>query len=357
MPPSAGDRFGNAVESVPSQPKDPPWWLLGAVCVFATLLLAAFGAIMRSWAAFVVVLMAGVTALAGGILLGFLFGIPRTPTGSDDGSGSARKEGAGGLDYRPSTNLEQVTDWLTKILVGVGLVELKQLSGALAKLGKLVSSTLVPPVEGVSVLAELVVIVFATVGFLVSFLWTRVYYPAIQVGTDIGILEQLNRIRHDVKTVAQLATAPSEAEQAAVIETPLEATGPVEDVFHKIAEFQKAPPVFESDPTANIFAGSPSATKDRRLMGRVDKEMQAALILVVRVEAIGGSTLDGEAIFLLHPTLDNPVRRVTCTNNAAETRFFSEGTFHVAAILDGGKTVLMLDLSKVPAVPKWFVDA
>jgi hypothetical protein len=85
--------------------------------------------------------------------------------------------------------------------------------------------------------------------------------------------------------------------------------------------------------------------------------MSGALILVVRVEGTDGSALEGEAIFLLHPTMDDPVRRVACVNNAAETRFFSEGTFHVVAIVDGGKTVLMLDLNKVPGVPKWFIDA
>ncbi|MGD0578194.1 MAG: hypothetical protein ABSC08_04635 [Bryobacteraceae bacterium] len=345
----------NAHEQAESEPKDPPWWLLGVVCAFAILLVAAFGVIVHSWAAFVVVLMAGVTALAGGILFGFLFGIPRAPTGSDD-NGSARKDGARGLDYKPSTNLEQVSDWLTKILVGVGLVELNHLSGALVSAGKLVSSALDPNVAGVDVLTELVVIVFATVGFLASFLWTRVYYPAIQVGTDIGILGQLSNLKRDVHTVAQLATAPSDAEEATVIEPPPEATDPVEEVFRKIAEFQRAPAEFESDPTADIFAGCASATKDRRLTGRIDKKMQGALILAVRVEGIGGSLLDGEAIFLLHPTLDNPVRRVACVNNAAETKFYSEGTFHVVAILDGGKTALMLDLSKIPAVPKWFVD-
>jgi len=337
--------------------KAPPWWLLGAVCAFATLLIAAFGGIVRSGAAFVVVLMAGVTALAAGILLGFLFGIPRTPNGDEDGTSAGRREGVRGLDYRPSTNLEQVTDWLTKILVGVGLVELKQVGNALENLGNLVSSALIPPVPGVNVLAEFVVIVFACVGFLLSFLWTRVHYAAIQVGTDIGILEQLNGLKRDVQTVAQLATAPSETEQMAVIETPPEATEPVEEVFRKIAEFQKAPVDFESDPTANIFAGYPSATKSRRLIGRIDKELQGALILAVRVEAIGGYTLADEAIFLLHPTMDNPVRQVICINNAAEIKFLSEGTFHVVAIVDSGKTVLMLDLSKVPAVPKWFVDA
>ena len=356
MPLPVGDRLGNADGKSRGKAKDPPWWLLGAVCAFVTLLLAAFGSITRSWAAFVVPLMVGVAAMAGGMLLGFLFGIPRT-TGNEDGSGSTRKDGDRGLDYKPSTNLEQVTDWLTKILVGVGLVELKQVTGALGKLGTLVSLALVPPVPGVSVLAESVVMVFATVGFLASFLWTRVYYPAIQVGTDIGILEQLNSLKRDVQTVAQLATSAVEAGEAMIIETPREATEPVVKVFRKIAEFQKAPPEFESDPTASIFAGCPSATKDRRLTGRIDKVMQGALILVARVEAIGGSTLDGEAIFLLHPTMDDPMRKVTCANDAAETRFFSEGTFHVVAIVDGGRTALMLDLGQVPRAPKWFVEA
>jgi hypothetical protein len=299
--------------------------------------------------------MAGVTALSGGIFLGFLFGIPRTPGGNDD-DGAGRKKGARELDYKPSTNLEQVSDWLTKILVGVGLVELKELKGALASVGALVSSAVDPGLRGVGVLTELVVVVFAAVGFLASFLWTRVYYPAIQVGTDIGILRQLSELQADVQTAAKLATAPPEAEQAAIIAPPAEATDPVREVYRKIAAFERAPDIYDSDPTADIFAGTASATKDRRLTGRIDKKMKGALILVVRAEASGGTSLDGEAIFLLHPTLDGPVRRVVCLNNAAETKFYSEGTFHVVAILDGGKTVLMLDLSEVPGVPKWFVD-
>ena len=340
-----------------SNAKAPPWWLLGAVCALATLLIAAFGCVVRSGAAFVVVLMAGVTALAAGILLGFLFGIPRTPNGDENGSSADRKEGGRGLDYRPSTNLEQVTDWLTKILVGVGLVELKQVGNALGRLGTLVSAALNPPLQGVNVLAECAVIVFACVGFLLSFLWTRVHYAAIQVGTDIGILEQLHGLQRDVHVVAQLATSPSEIEPTKLIETPSDSTKPEAEVFRKIAEFERAPAVFESDPTAEIFPGYPSFTQSRRLTGRIDKKMQGALILVVRVEAIGGERLEGEAIFLLHPTMDDPVRRVTCNNNAAETKFFSEGTFHVVAVVDSGKTVLALDLSEVPAVPKWFVDA
>jgi hypothetical protein len=57
-----------------------------------------------------------------GAIFGFIFGIPRTLT-SDDGATDK------GLRSRivPNTNLEQVSDWLTKILIGATLVELKSI--------------------------------------------------------------------------------------------------------------------------------------------------------------------------------------------------------------------------------------
>lgn len=54
-----------------------------------------------------------------GVLVGFLFGIPRALQNA--GTGGAE---AGWGRYSTNTNLEQISDWLTKILVGVGLVEL-----------------------------------------------------------------------------------------------------------------------------------------------------------------------------------------------------------------------------------------
>ncbi|GAA0907263.1 hypothetical protein [Virgisporangium aurantiacum] len=65
-------------------------------------------------------MLAAASAVAGG-LLGFLFGVPRAAAGpGSDGAPSSRR-------YRANTNLEQISDWLTKILVGVGLVQFDQL--------------------------------------------------------------------------------------------------------------------------------------------------------------------------------------------------------------------------------------
>lgn len=60
-------------------------------------------------------LIASASFLAGG-LVGFLFGIPRAVQGSTAPSGATQ--------YQANTNLEQVSDWLTKIIVGVGLVQI-----------------------------------------------------------------------------------------------------------------------------------------------------------------------------------------------------------------------------------------
>ena len=65
------------------------------------------------------VMIAGATQMLGS-LVGFLFGIPRTLQETREEnhpiSNNTRK-------YLVNTNLEQISDWLTKILVGVGLTQ------------------------------------------------------------------------------------------------------------------------------------------------------------------------------------------------------------------------------------------
>src|SRR5690242_13002216 len=114
----------------------PPWRVFRFALAFAALLVAAYGATIKSYTLLTIEALIGTATLSVGGLLGFLFGIPRTTRprpseapGSDDG-----RRDMSTTPYEPSNNLEQVADWLTKILVGVGLVELGTLGGALAKI-------------------------------------------------------------------------------------------------------------------------------------------------------------------------------------------------------------------------------
>jgi hypothetical protein len=67
----------------------------------------------------------GLGSLAIGALVGFLFGVPRWVAAQHAGDGRTR--------YEPNTNIEKLSDWLTQILIGVGLVELHQIGPTLTR--------------------------------------------------------------------------------------------------------------------------------------------------------------------------------------------------------------------------------
>lgn len=100
-----------------------------------------------------------------GTLVGFLFGIPRTLQSNDLGDGSTR--------HLPNTSLEQISDWLTKIIVGVGLVQIGRLPDALGALG----ATLAPlfgTQPGAATFAVALSGAAGIAGLIISYLWTRV---------------------------------------------------------------------------------------------------------------------------------------------------------------------------------------
>jgi hypothetical protein len=106
---------------------------LGVAGVFVVLIYASQLPGSVRWGAFGTALaIAAASGLVGG-LLGFLFGIPRTV----QGTGASTS----GPQYDANTNLEQVSDWLTKILVGVGLVQIGRALPALGKLAEGMKST------------------------------------------------------------------------------------------------------------------------------------------------------------------------------------------------------------------------
>ena len=72
-----------------------------------------------------------------------------------------------------NTNLEEISDWLTKIIVGVTLVEVKPLIGRLGQAAILIAGSL----GGNSRIsfAYAVMMYFTVTGFLGGYLLTRLY--------------------------------------------------------------------------------------------------------------------------------------------------------------------------------------
>jgi hypothetical protein len=293
----------------------PPWRVFRFALAFAALLLAAYGVTLKSYTLLTIEALIGTATLSVGGLLGFLFGIPRTtrPRSTEvPGSEDGRRETTT-TPYEPSNNLEQVADWLAKILVGVGLVELGTLGGALAKVGDQVAKAVTPTPMGTAVVTEVTIIIFATIGFLASFLWTRIYYGGIQARADNDIVnwvaskleDQETRIDRADKVAQKLASgklipgganspampiAPSAATSETRSMTPPSSvavtaeqampTGDAEapisglpaDLREKVDHFLLTGVKWDDDTIVDIFGEHPSTANGRTLSGEISAQ-------------------------------------------------------------------------------------
>jgi len=140
----------------------------------------------RTWARGFVV---SVSCLSTGFLAGFLFGVPKV----FQGEGTEPPDPTSNVPYRQrvNTNLEQISDWLTKIIVGLGLFELKQIPKWIGVLGATLSQAVVRSGDEAAVFGAAIVF-FVISGFLMGYLVTRLYLQGAMgradqaVGPDLG---------------------------------------------------------------------------------------------------------------------------------------------------------------------------
>lgn len=139
-----------------------------------------------------------------GFVGGFLFAIPRvsrqpvaqTKATADVGAASASTAAVmpSAINVREfglgiNTNLEEISDWLTKILVGLGLVELRMMPEYLRRAGEYVGQSFGE--NGAS--GASVIVYFLALGFLCGYLLTRMFLgPAFHLAdqaTSVGLAE------------------------------------------------------------------------------------------------------------------------------------------------------------------------
>lgn len=154
-------------------------------------------------------------ALVGGIL-GLLFGIPKSISDPALAALSAREAAPSDRSgstpatfrrtYAVNTNLEQISDWLTKIIVGVGLTQLPQLKQTFGVMASGVGASFavgsVQPAAA-NVVAASIVIYGLIAGFLSGYLLTRIFLPGVLTRAD-ALQEELNEERESNFAVGRL---------------------------------------------------------------------------------------------------------------------------------------------------------
>ena len=150
-------------------------------------------------------------SLASGVAIGFLFAIPKTKQ-----AGAPIHTAIGGPgspdtpdDYRQfvNTNLEDISDWLTKIIVGITLIEIRTILEYFHKAADVFAAGLGndEPTANLA-LAEAVMVYFAILGFLSSYLLTRLFLaPGLRIADQVEVAELKKRVNELQQQVSKIS--------------------------------------------------------------------------------------------------------------------------------------------------------
>jgi hypothetical protein len=189
------------------------------LCILATLVVSMIAA-DSSWG---IVFVFATALIFAGYIVGLLFSLPRVLSNAGDAASGddAATQPAKRL-YSINTNLEQISDWLTKIIVGVGLVEASRIQSfvvhAAQYLGGAISGQPHAMQAGpATVLSLAIILVYPSLGFLLGFFSVRLYISRALYVADVAILRPVDISRVLNSAAAQLppAEAPGQAERVA----------------------------------------------------------------------------------------------------------------------------------------------
>ena len=166
-----------------------------AIILFATSDSPEYGFLSRVGAG----LALGFGCLVAGSSLGFVFGIPRTLQHDVPATQVEADVDKGAVKYQINTNLEQISDWLTKIIIGIGLIEMRNIGSWLVAFSKDIGLGFGNSAIGQAFVLGILVYYLAA-GFLLGFPWTRLSFGLAIRDADQGLVERrLNKFEAEVR--------------------------------------------------------------------------------------------------------------------------------------------------------------
>ncbi len=311
-----------------------------------------------------------------GCILGFLFGIPKVLKESSSSTVGS---------FSDNANLEEISDWLTKIIVGLTLVQFNHIKAMLIEAANRINMTFQTDGFDFFVVGYAAIIFYISSGFLLSYFWTRTNYVYILAKgkRDVGdlekridVLQKMNleqnveiqkaekeKVILEEKTEKLKEAVQREGNIRLVKENPFVETQPSGDddgeelkkLVAKLLLERKV--IIPDDPHKGRWGGS-AESNFRKLDADVTLNPNYADIYDVKV--IVSSTdpeshpLDKTVALLLHDSFTNDILYLKPNNNKAEVTLLAYEAFTVAAIGDNGDTMLELDLNNRPNNPPGF---
>lgn len=229
-----------------------------------------------------------------GMLLGFLFGIPRSlPSGTINAAPpDERANGKGRPTDEPpaagpdtvagntlflgtptpmeiNSNLVEVSDWLTKIIVGVGLIELKSLPGSARSVAAFIAPSLAVDAPTAMAVVGGIMLFFSVHGFLIGYLLTRIYLSIMIKRADSLVKNESVRLESGKEIeVTELSRLQQKS---------------LDDMQEAVTQLLLAHPP-DGGAAATALAGVPAAKKPSSLVLWLDDHPRNNTLLVEQLE-------------------------------------------------------------------------
>lgn len=317
---------------------------------------------LQTLSAFGCGMLIGGAAFAVGGFGGFIFGIPSLSQNKDS-------------DLKYNDNLIQISDWLTKIIVGVGLVQLNKIPGMISNLGDMLKSNFGDGPWG-RVASLSIVFYFSIFGFLIVYFWTRTDFTTILKKVDEGLSQKLaaaakenQALERKVEIVLDSETARRNKEIISASEVAFDAfttehidgedkmketAAALEQKVKEVLK-DKKPGTDPGDLQKNRWGGKP-VIGDKQISASVAQSKSDSFYDILFTIADRSKALKEPVALFVHDTFglpDNVIYLKPNENGVAQVTLTAYEAFTVGVLfLDG--TELELDLNNLPGNPAGF---
>lgn len=275
--------------------------LIGLLCAFMYGLASRSTGGWNSLTGGFVAVLACVGAFSAGGMLGLLFGSPNW-----GGAGVQVKEGNGEKPQqgiRPNTSLERIADWLTTMIVGLSLVNLRAIEERSNVLGVWLTQAISGSTSaGNGTPGIVIAISFAFFGFLLVYLWAMRFLPAELRSSYSDLSAQMQDIKSSINDIEvkfrkePLYKVP--ADTLTRTETRLMAEGVDEATIKEVTRRYSAAQAIDDEPMKDF---GPTDAQGYRVLVKVSNVGGRQCQIETRVKVPDGSTAT-KVFWLFHNT-------------------------------------------------------
>lgn len=184
-------------------------FLLGIFSCFISAIIAK-----EYWNFLGLLIIVSLASVVIGLFLGFLFGIPKLNKGYNPIDNYDKKN-----KYNPNTNLEDISDWVTKIIVGISLTQLINIPKYMESIANYILQNneckFICDFARPIIISD--IIYFLITGFIIGYFYTRLFLPnLLSLMEENKLLDAENNIwskaekREIVKNISKLSSLTEE---------------------------------------------------------------------------------------------------------------------------------------------------